>query len=264
MYSIPFHIKLKKQRAKSGLTQQQAADICRMPRHRWSDLELGRRRPNDSELQTVCRIFHIGKSFVVPGGVTRQLLDEGALLTPNRPPFFSHQDRATHIRFGSLRKRHPYLTQKLLGLVQSRIDFQTCEHLCHVLSCDSHLEALFLLHLQAVGARPALVAPLLLEPLPHPVVSCSGEELVGLRPRPCFFHCGTYYFFQVSFRLSRIVRVDVLEWYNGWKVLEFDGQGHRNTFDNHRDLELQLPVKRVSEPELAALIQTQLANVEAA
>lgn len=264
MYSIPFHIKLKKQRAKSGLTQQKAADICKMPRHRWSDLELGRRRPSDSELQTLCRIFDIGRSFVACAGVTRQLLDEGAVLTPKRPPYFSHQDRATHIRFGTLRKRHPYLTRQLLGRVQSRIDYSICEHLCHTMSCDSHLEALFLLHLQAVGARPALVAPLLLEPLPHPVVSCSGEALVGLRPRPCFFYHHTYYFFQVSFRLSRIVRVDVLKWNNGWQVVEFDGQGHGATLDSHRDLELQLPVKRVSETELVELIQRQHGISEAA
>lgn len=260
MFDKPFHKRVRERRTARGLSQQQAADLCNLSRARWSDLELGRRRPSTKEFQSITNILRFNEAFVPPPGVVRKLLDQGARLTLKQKPYFGHQDRPTYIRFATLRKRYPREVDALARLAKQRTDLRLCEQTCHQIPCDSCLEAFFLLYLQAVGAKPCLLAPSSLGRLPHVATSCDGAYPVDLRPRPCFVLEDTYYFFQVSFRVSRLIRVDVLKWSAFWSVVEFDGEGHNSYRDSIRDSELGIPVKRINQMELLEIVGKLLKN----
>jgi len=200
----------------------------------------------------------LARVFVPPVGARRSLMASGARLNPAPPPYLPHQDRNTHIRFCSCSLKYPRLVKALMERIEARLDFDLCQYLCHNISCDSNLEPLLLLHLLSCGAHIAMRAPSLFGHTRWPIVDCQGNFEVGHRARPCMVIDGTWYFFQLSFKTSRTLRVDALCWDGSWFVVEINGSGHDFRGDEERYRELGLPVRNISEQQLLEIIQTQL------
>lgn len=237
------------------MTQRQAAEMIGMSRSRWSNLECGHRRPTNTEIREVSELLGLGDCFVPPYSINKTLLSNGARLVEYRESYFPHQDRTTHTRYGACRRRVPRLTAELRSLVFDRKDSNACQAMSHRISCDSWLEALYLLYLQASGAKPALIAPETLGRLHQPIVDDTGRRLVGLHPRPCFILDGCFHFFQVSFYLSRVIRVDILRWDGSWSIVELDGMGHVSSNDVDRERLLGLPVTRLRPSDVILFCQ---------
>jgi hypothetical protein len=222
---------------------------------RWSALERGYRAPNAKENYQISRLLGLRKCFVTPPKSTQRLLHNGMYLTTVHRPFYPKRDRLTYIRYRTLWKRHPELVRALEIRVLARPDVGLCEEICHRISCDSSLESLHLLYLLASGAKPALHGPETLGRLPQAVTDDRGKELVGLRPRPCLVLDSSYYFFQVSFRFSSVVRYDVLIWDGKWSTVEINGDGHDPTRDHWKAEALGLPMSYLHESQLVLLAE---------
>ena len=255
MFKPTFFQKMRERRLELSMTQRQAAELIGMSRSRWSNLECGHRRPTDTERREVAELLGLSDCFVPPYSINKTLLSNGVRLVECRESYFPHQDRSTHTRYGACRSRVPRLTAKLRSIVLDRSDSNTCQAISHRISCESWLEALYLLYLQASGAKPALIAPETLGRLHQPIVDDTGRRLVGLNPRPCFVLDGCFHFFQVSFCLSRIIRVDILRWDGSWSVVELDGMGHISSHDMERDRWLGLPVTRFRSCDVISFCQ---------
>lgn len=256
MFHPLFHLAMREQRLNLGITQYEAGMRCGLSSNRWSNIECGHRTPTSQEQRRIAIALGLRQGhFVAPRSAILALSNSGSRLAEKFRPFFSHQDRPTFIRFRACQKRFPSLTSDLLAVVSSRSDFALCESLCHLISCDSWLESLHLLYLLACGAEPCLLAPERLGRLSVPVVSDTGRNLRGLNPRPCLVLDGSFYFFQVSFILESLVRVDVLRWDGCWSVLEIDGRGHDSFGDRQRLNGLQLRVERIDERALLELCE---------
>ena len=256
MFRPPFHIKMKEKRLTLGLTQRQAAQRCGISRERWSNLERGYRAPNKAEQRILFALLGLGDCFVAPPEVMRRLRNSARTMAPNRKPFLPHQDRPTFVRFRASSRLYPELTTLLLSLVKARSDFTLCEYVCHKISCDSSLESLFLLYLLALGAKPGFYAPAHLGRTPHPIVDDRGRQEVDVCTRPCLMIDQKYYFFQVSFSVSRVVRVDVLRWNEGWSVIELNGTGHDDRLDPWKEQAINLPTTCLTESEVIHNIKT--------
>lgn len=264
MFRPPFHTLLKEKRLSAGFTQKEAAEICGLKCKRWSNLERGYRYPNDKERKRIGRLLRLGNTFVAPPGAVGKLLNSTRALAPNRKPFFPRQDRPTFVRFRAGSRRHPVLIEELTEIVTARPDFAYCEFVCNKISCDSSLETLFLLYLMARHAAPGFFPPSALGRTPNAIVDDRGRTQVGLRPRPCLVFEKKFYFFQVSFSLSRIVRVDILRWNDGWSVLELNGAGHDGREDWCRKEELGIDVTYLSEADVVELCERLLRRSELA
>jgi len=255
MFDQQFHLSLKFHREDRGLSQKEAAELCNISPWRWSALECGRRMPNSQELGHIRRWFKLGRVFISPPKATKQLLDNGARLTECPQPFFAHRDRPSYNRYRTCLKRQGELTGLLTRRINQRSDVESalCQQFCHLVTCESYLEALYVLYLLADGAVPALVAPSLFHPTPVPVVDPRTRNYAGNRPRPCLVLGTRYQFFQVSFQGS-LFRVDVLEWSDqGWRIIEIDGTGHSSNDDREREIALGLPTSRLREVDILSL-----------
>lgn len=228
-----------------------------MTRGRWSDLERGYRKPNPEEFRLLSHFLN-GKVFVPPPAANRTLLDQAARHSPPQQIFYPNQDRHTYIRFRACAKEYPTLTQALMDRIENRDDFDFCEYLCHRISCDSKLEPLHLLYLLSSGAVPGFRAPYQFGHTRWPIVDCRGRREVGFRPRPCMLLDGTWYFFQVSFKASPIIRVDTLCWNESWYLLEINGQGHDFSRDKRNAAVLELPMKCITTQQLTGLVEGHL------
>jgi hypothetical protein len=237
--------------------------LCGLTPKRWSNLERGYRNPGPEEHKTISRFLNFRHTFASSNGVTRQLLHSGARLTPSQKPFAHDLDRMTHIRYCTLCKCHPALAATLRERILSRPDHERCHHMCHQIRCDSHLESLYLAALLAQGAEPCLIAPASLARPPHTVMDDAGRMMVGLQPRPCFFLNGCHQFFQVSFKIPNLVRIDVLRWDGAWSVLEIDGKGHDTSGDWVKERQLQIPVRRMTGVELVRWSEAVIGAVAA-
>jgi len=131
--------------------------------------------------------------------------------------------------------------------------FSQLQKFCHLANCESYLEALYLLCRLVEGAVPALVTPASFEPTPLPIVCPQSRKYVGNRPHLCLVLGKIFQFFQVSMLGSRVYRVDVLEWCEGWRVIELDGQGHSNQRESERERVIGLPTQHLSEDEVVEL-----------
>ena len=258
MFTPLFCIRLKERRTELSLSQFGAAKACGMKRARWSDLERGYRQPNAEEFKLLCQFLKVSKVFVPPPAANRTLLHLAARRSPTQPLFFPSQDRHTYIRFRSCAKEYPALTGALLERIQNRGDFDLCEYLCHRISCDSNLEPLHLLYLLSSGAEPGLRAPYQFGHTRWPIVDCKGRREVGFRARPCMVLDDTWYFFQVSFKPSRTIRVDTLCWNGSWYLLEVNGKGHDFSKDRKNAAILQLPLKCLTTQQLIGLVERHL------
>ena len=225
-----------------------------MSPYRWSHLETGRRVPCPSETSEICSLLQMSadRYSLIPHAIQRILLDDGESLLPTPPLFFANQDRVPYIRFRTALNSHRNLVEALTSLVRKRPDYKRVEYFCHNLGLDSYLEAMFVLVLLAKGAIPILIAPLQLGHLPRPGIDPANFAEVGHHRHLCLNFEEIYYFFQVSFRASRILRVDVLVRDETWSVIEIDGAGHDQGKDASR-YELELPVTSLTE---FALLQT--------
>jgi hypothetical protein len=204
------------------------------------------------ELQNIRGILSLRTCTVPPSGTMKYLIDAGSRHTSSMPPFLTRQDRSTHIRFRTCRKRYPELVSKLMRKVESRPDYQVCEQACHQISCDSSIEALHLLVLLASGAEPLMVRPLEFGQPPHPICDPQLMNQVGHRLHPCLKLNEAFHFFQVSFQADSVLRVDVLRWDDKWSVLEINGLGHDYRKDHDRAARLRLPVHWFSEEDIIA------------
>ena len=144
-----------------------------------------------------------------------------------------------------------------MTIVSSRVDLPKVEFIFHNIAFDSYLEVLNFLFLVARGAIPVSAAPLQLGQFPRPIREPFSRLEVGQRPHLCLYLRNSLYFFQVSFRLSTPLRVDVLVHDGQWKVVELIGAGHDFKSDNTRG-ELCLPVTIVHEAELIERIRNFL------
>jgi transcriptional regulator with XRE-family HTH domain len=246
---------MKEKRLTLGLTQKQASRRCGISRERWSSLERGYRSPKKAEQRILSALLGLDHCFVAPPEVMRQLRNSALSMAPNHKPFIPHQDRPTFVRFRASSRLYPELTTQLLSLVRTRSDFALCEYVCHKTSCDSSLESLLLLYLLALGAKPGFYAPAHLGRTPHPIVDDRGRQEVDVRTRPCLMIDQKYYFFQVSFSVSRVVRVDVLRWDEGWSVIEIDGSGHDDRLDSWKEQAINLPTMHLTESDLIRIIR---------
>ncbi|HIB68290.1 MAG TPA: XRE family transcriptional regulator [Phycisphaerales bacterium] len=265
MFRPQFHKEMRRRRKKRNLTQKAAADMCKMSPFRWSHLETGRRVPSPLETDDICSLLQMSadRYSLVPHAIQRTLLDDGQSLLPTPPLFFANQDRTPYIRFRAALNSHRNLVHPLTTLVRKRPDYERVEYFCHNLALDSNLEAMFVLVLLAKGAVPILIAPLQLGHLPRPVIDPSNFAEVGHHRHLCLKLQENYYFFQLSFRASRILRVDVLLRDETWSVIEIDGAGHNHSQDGSR-YELELPVNSVTEYSLLNTARDVLAIATAA
>lgn len=249
MFKYLFHKRLRECRKNATLTQKQAGDTVGISRQRWSQLETGYRSPSKNELCKVRQLFHLGEVFIPPPNVYRELRDRGASLLPDTPIFLVSQDRDSFFRCWKASKLYPTLVRRLSKVVSGREDFDQIEFLFHNLSFDSHLEVLNFLFLVASGAVPVSVAPLQLGQLPSPVLEPRSRAEVGHQQHLGLYLDGSFYFFQLSFRLSQPIRVDMMIHDGGWRVIEINGRGHDCNTDAVRD-ELGVPVEIISESEI--------------
>lgn len=255
MFKPLFHLRMKERRRQLGLSQSEAAARCEIDPQRWSNLERGERRPSEQEFQVISIYLNLGDVFVPPPAATRKLLNNAARLSPPTPPYFTHQDRVTHIRYCTCAKKYSALVNALMDRIKDREDFPLCEYLCHNISCDSKLEPILMLYLLANGADVGLRSPYLLGHTRWPIFDCEGKHEVGQRPRPCMILDGTWYFFQVSFKISGTYRVDALCWNGSWSVVEINGAGHDSSRDKERAREIGLPTRYWNEQQLIEMVE---------
>lgn len=211
--------------------------------------------PTSQEIASIRRILELGAVFVAPPKATKRLLDNGARLTERLEPFYTPQDRPTATRYRACLNRHGRLTRTLTSRLRQGGSeaFSQLQKFCHLASCESYLEALHLLCRLVEGAVPALVTPATFEPTPLPIVCPQSRKYVGNRPHLCLVLGKSFQFFQVSMLGSMVYRVDVLEWCEGWRVIELDGQGHSSQHDGERERVIGLPTRHLSENEVVEL-----------
>ncbi|MCA9777082.1 MAG: helix-turn-helix transcriptional regulator [Candidatus Eremiobacteraeota bacterium] len=266
MFKYQFHLRLAEVRRKAGLTQQEAGEFVGISRGRWSQLETGYRTPSRDELQSLKCHFFLGEVYVPHSGTYRELRDAGAKLVSQSSLFLAWQDRDSFIRYWKAIKKYPVLIEGLMEVVSAREDFESIQYLFHRISFDSYVEVLYFLLLVACGATPISAPPLLLGQPPSPILEPRTRCEVGHFPHPGLDLQGTTYFFQVSFRLSIPIRVDILAHNGGWKTIEILREGYDFKADAGRQ-ELGLPIQIVSEAEVIERISRLLkerANVERA
>ena len=244
---------MKSRRLERGLTQKESARSCGLSPDRWSELERGRRVPNNHELTNVIKFLGLGPVFVPPGGVTKTLLANGARMTAPQKPFFVGQDRASQIRYHACLERHRALTLSLTNKIMQRTDSRVCQEFCNQLRLDSYLECLYLLYRLAGGAIPGLVSPSYFAPTPLPIVDPTTRKYVGARPHLCLLEGNDCEFFQVSFLLKRTHRVDLLRWEGFWSVIELDGRGHDPQPDLTREAAIGLKTNRLQTEDVLTL-----------
>lgn len=250
MFKRKFSNTLLYARLRLGERQHSLAKACGIKPGRWSDLETGRRLPTTLETIKIRRRLQLGDFFVAPPAFFRNLRDASARWLGSDKPYFAHQDRPTHVRYRACLRDYGAIARAMVDRVEARPDFDYCQQLCHVVSCDSTLEVLNLLYLLYLGAEPGFVRPTSLGHTPCPIVDGATRLEVGHRPHPCLKLGDAIYFFQVTFRGSRKIRVDVLRWNHGWRVFELNGVGHIGRNDHKREAELGIPISWISEEEL--------------
>lgn len=258
MFSKAFHSAVKERRKALLLTQSQAAQRCQMTRSRWSNIECGYRSPTQDEFRAISLLLNLGKIFMAPRAINKYLLCEAARLRCTPRPYFNLQDRPTRFRLNACLKHYPELTRNLVSQVERRNDFEECEYFGHTVSCESRLEALYILHLLNLGAKPGLAAPSSFGHTRWAIVDCRGREEVGFRPRPCLWLNDCWYFFQVSFQGALLQRVDVLHWHDGWSAIEINGPWHVSSEDRARANRLELPTTFLNEAQLLILVESGL------
>ena len=257
MFKYQFYKRLRDCRKKAGLTQEKAGAMVGISRSRWSQIETGYRIPTSGELAKLKTHFFLDNVYIPPAGIYRELRDKGASLLPESKLFLSSQDRDSFFRYWKAVKVYPELTKQLMTIVASRPDFPKVEFIFHNIAFDSYLEVLNFLFLVARGATPVSAAPLQLGQLPSPIREPFSRLEVGQRPHLCLYLSNSLYFFQVSFRVSTPLRVDVLVHDGQWRIVELIGAGHDFYSDNTR-AELCLPVTIIHEAELVEKIRNFL------
>lgn len=99
--------------------------------------------------------------------------------------YFPHSERHAHHWYAAAQKAWPDVVEDLTARIAQREDFAKLEYLCGKLALNSTNACLFVLHLLDQGAEPALVAPIRLGYLPHPLVDPASLRRVEYRPLPC-------------------------------------------------------------------------------
>jgi DNA-binding XRE family transcriptional regulator len=265
MFNKPFSLQMKENRRSRSLTQAKAAASCGISRVRWSHLERGYRRPSQSEKLTISRYLNIDDTaFIPPIGGLKTFRNTGSVFTPTHQPYFPPRHRPTCIRYFTALKRHRNLVLALTRIIKDRPDFDECEYFGHRTSCDSYLEALYILSLQASGAKPALIVPALLGHTPLPIVAPDDRREVGHRPHLCLICDQSVAFFQTSFPTPRLSTVDLLVWDGRWRVVEINGEGHDSTRDFERQDQLKLPVEFLEKKAVLAKTEKILGNYKLA
>lgn len=251
MFRPQFHIEMRKQRERFGLTQSAAAKLCGLTSDRWCHLEIGFRNPSEDEFKTLCSKLGIKNVSTGPKSANRELRKNGNRRFLKAKRYFAPRDRESYVRYRAAQKSYPTQMRQLGELVWSRPDAPFLEYFCHNVQFDSGLEVLFLMHLLAQGAKPMWGVPLALGHLPHPVIDPRNFEEVGQRQHLCLGREDTIYFLQVTFRCTETIRVDILRRYRGgWSVVELNGRGHDGSKDSFRALLLGLPVLQINEAEV--------------
>ena len=254
MITVPFTHNLRSKRKKASLNQKQAAEAIGMTRKRWNNIELGKRRPNSSELSKMQNLLGPIRGSIRPSKINKELIAEGLRAIEIPAPYYTEQDRPAFTRYYAASQRCPDLVDALTAVVTARKDFAQCDYLCDQIAFGSYAEVLKALHLLARGARPALVAPSWIQAaLPRPLIDPRTREHVGHRLSPCLIFEQGFYFFQMSFETPRTFTVDVLCWRNGWTVIEIDGDGHNFANDSEREAAIGLPFVRYRASELERL-----------
>ena len=157
--------------------------------------------------------------------------------------------------------RHRDLVLWLLSTIRQRPDGKRVLKLLHGVVAGSSVEAIVHLALLAADAVLTRVAPVAVNFRVHPVVDPVTRRMVGdcpvsayrlnLEGLPCLLipqvglACRRYVW-RVDFLCAVIGRRRAAHWF----VLEIDGEGHDSSADRTRDQDLEIPVLRLTEPEI--------------
>jgi hypothetical protein len=207
-----------------------------------------------------------GTDWDVPSGFTGRL----NLVRRFRRPFdyVPPKDRDFLVRLAAARRRYPELVAQLERAVQSRSDYRRVQRFLMIVSCDSDLEAVFLMLLLAAGAKIGRLSPQSLGFRKHPIVDPATLQVVGHCRFPALVvSLGTLeilFFPQVSLRpllarkgaaQSQTHTVDGLVAARvgdqvDWLLFEVDGTGHDSAGDADRQEHLDLPTIRLRTTEI--------------
>lgn len=258
MLEKSFHETLRWKRRQLNITQTRLAQDIGISQPRMSEIERGLIRPTDLEFVALVRRLSLGFSgglAVRPARIVRYLVDQGRAVLPKAEPYFPRPDRSPRVRFLALQRKHPELASRLKSALKNREDYRELNYFCSQLALDSADEALYVLHRLSLGAKPCLLAPGTLAPLPCPVVCPESRSAIAHRPLPCLILEETFEFFQLTFATPRLFRVDVLTYCGGWSCLEIDGEGHDSREDGEKALALGIPIRRLKGDELRQLAE---------
>lgn len=269
MFNFPFTRYLKERREELNLTQDQAARLAGISRHRWPKLEQGRSAPTEEDFEALARFFQVPLSkfrnlLRRPPALESELRDAGKRAHPTPSAYFPPRDRPSFVRYRAAKDSFGSVAHAITSRLRDRPDFGRVAYFCEVVSIGSADECLFLLWLLLRGARPALSIPASFGHLSHPVVEPRRRAYVGNRPFPALLLDDATHFFQVSLATPQIYTVDCLYWNSsGRRVIEIDGPGHDGRSDETRTQTLDMPVERLTTSDLLMKCRESLGWVPA-
>lgn len=157
----PLGRRLRERRLALGLSQQRVADAARMKRRHYSDLENGKSRTTSAELIRLARALETTRRELANGtdwDATEEHRPRSSMKTrcdwqpERRAPFAAYL-------YSVLRLRRATTTAGLAE-IRKRTDLALVRLFLREVACQSWIEALTILMLLALGARPVWESPL--------------------------------------------------------------------------------------------------------
>ncbi len=233
------------------------AMLAGIPQPRWSQLERGTRAPRRTEITKIAEALKlppgkVGDSPRPPDKIHAKLRLSRLRSTAKFKAYFPPCKRQAHHWYTVAQQAWPLEVRDLAARVALREDFPKIEYLCGKLALRSAEDCLFVLRLLDQGAEPALVAPIRLAYLPHPLIDPVSRRRVEYRPFPCLILGGSTYFFGATVEASDPFTVDVLVWNGEWSAYFIERAGTGAVREVQLPRRFLLPVERLKVGEVAA------------
>lgn len=258
---------LARYRKLRGLTQRELGERCALKRDRVSDLEKGRRRPAQEEVELLCRALpeaesHLKATVRLSRGTARKPLPGDLDLCGRVPvpaPYIPRAEKPTDIWLGYARKTLPKLHKTLFDRIARRADHsQVLDHLGRT-KCDSKVELFHWAHGLADGALLFRQSPARLGLTHLPAVDPDTLEVVTGHPMFGYLWerglLATATLPQVTLFAERPYTVDGLALaFQGERrmpcIVEVDGDGHESRWNKQREKALRLPTLRFTQEQV--------------
>ena len=223
MFREPLSDLMRDRRKTLAVQQSTLAALADIPPARWSQLERGTRSPRKAEISKIADALKLPPGKIAgsprkPDKIHSKLRISRLRSTAKFQAYFPPSQKPAHAWYKIALDRWPGQVEELTARIAQREDLVKVEYLCGRLAFRSSEECLHALRLLDRGAAPALLSPMRLGYLPHPVVDPATRRRVEYRPFPCLVLDDSYHFFGISMETPELFTVNVLVWDGSWRA----------------------------------------------